>query len=80
MLVFGVGYMITALSCKASYTLINGQCCDNTYNYNCYNPTTSSFLTPGIVLLCVGFIVAIVGIVFLCKACKFYDNNNATCC
>ena len=73
-----------AITCPDSYTVSGSQCChnysySNYYNY-CYPPTTSGSMTSGIVLLCVGFVSAIVGIALLCKACKFYRNNNETCC
>jgi len=84
-----LGQALSAMSalsttCPNPYYSSGSQCCY--YGY-CYTPAStittadsSAVLTPGIVLLCVGFVSAIVGIVLLCKACKFYRNNNETCC
>ena len=84
MLVPGAISLAASLSCPSPYTISGSQCCYNSsyYSYSnyCYTPTTSGSLTSGIVLLCVGFVSAIVGIALLCKAYKFYRNNNETCC
>jgi len=84
MLVPGAISLAASLTCPSPYYLLNNQCCNNSsyYSYSnyCYTPATSGSMTSGIVLLCVGFVSAIVGIGLLCKACKFYRNNNETCC
>jgi hypothetical protein len=84
-IVGGIGMLVPGI---VSLSMIS-TACPSPYKYDsssskcCYSTVCIAFqdyMTPGIVLLCIGFVTGIVGICLLCKASKFYNNNNDTCC
>jgi len=68
--------------CPSPYIFNSGQCCtySNGYDNNlnsCYSPPAS---VPGLALTSAGAASGIVGMFLLIWACRFYRNNNNTCC